>query len=122
MRQSDMKNLSVRTGDSAAKRLEEAGSMLETLFYDRPRSNKAFMAFMELQLETAEIQQNLYDRQESDAIELLRWILPKQRILARELKRRHMQQRPEARFACRKIQAVMDWVIDWYGKLLVGSA
>lgn len=119
MRQSDMKNLSVRTGDSAALRLEEAGELLEKLLYEEPRSNKAFMAFMELQLETGEIQQSLYDRQETDAIEFLQWILPKQRILTQELKRRHMQRRKEARYACKKVQAVIDWVIDWYGKLLI---
>jgi len=110
----------IRHGHDAMNRLGEAGQLIgelldSELFDDRSDKEPTFdavtYAFMDFMWETAEIINELVNRERPETVK--GWIEPKRDVLLAELQKRGLDQSADAREAFRKIDAVLSWVDDW---------
>jgi hypothetical protein len=111
MQEAKKQRCDIRDGYTAADRIEEAGELIGALFGDNQTDRDVYCAYMDFQMETVEIIDELVER--GDAARVKAWLQPKRDTLAAELKRRGLDQTGDARHAFSKIEAVLSWVDDW---------
>jgi hypothetical protein len=116
MRQSTKERCRIRHGYDALDLVDEGGQLIgEALgkndWNDYDPHDPVDGAYMDLIMECAGIGHELVEQRDPERVR--KWIIPKRDILLAEVKRRGLEQSPDAQFGFRKLEAVLTWLKTW---------
>jgi len=108
--------MKVTNGWVAMTRLEEAGALPEELLGEKKTPQEIIFRCMDLQMEVANIGNQMIAKDFMCGIEAIAWIIPLQKQIFAEVRRRHLEKHRDAKFALKKIQSVLLWILGWFSK------